>query len=252
MGKAKPAPPGDAHEWLSFEDPNERRTWVFDVTFLASPWSCLFGRGCQGVLTEATPELSQGCCSYGAHLVDEDDALRVGEAAERLRGDQWQLASRARARGGPLRRTPSGQVVTRIVDGACAFLNRPGFPGGPGCALHRAALEAGVHPLELKPDVCWQLPLRREDEAAKDGHVTSTVRQWDRRHWGAGGADFHWWCTEAPEAFAGRKPVVEALAAELTALVGDTPYRLLRSYMDRRGAKQLSHPVLRRGAKRLS
>ena len=24
---------------------------------------------------------------------------------------------------------------TRIVDGACIFLNRPGFPGGRGCAL---------------------------------------------------------------------------------------------------------------------
>ena len=28
---------------------------------------------------------------------------------------------------------------TRLVDGACVFLNRPGFPTGPGCALHQHA-----------------------------------------------------------------------------------------------------------------
>ena len=25
-------------EWISFEDPTEERTWVFDVTFLLSRW----------------------------------------------------------------------------------------------------------------------------------------------------------------------------------------------------------------------
>jgi hypothetical protein len=34
-----------AHEWLSFEDPEEERTWVFDVTFMLSHWGCIFGRG---------------------------------------------------------------------------------------------------------------------------------------------------------------------------------------------------------------
>ena len=29
------------------------------------------------------------------------------------------------------------------------------------------------------------------------------VRQWDRRHWGEGGEEFHWWCTEDPAAFVG-------------------------------------------------
>ena len=60
--------PDDAHEWVSFDDPDEERTWLFDVTFLASAWTCIFGHGCQGVLTGPTPELVQGCCSYGAHF----------------------------------------------------------------------------------------------------------------------------------------------------------------------------------------
>ena len=50
-----------AREWISFEDPTEERTWGFDVTFLLSRWECVFGRGCQGVLTGPTPELVQGC-----------------------------------------------------------------------------------------------------------------------------------------------------------------------------------------------
>ena len=70
-------PPDDAHEWVSFEDEDEERTWVFDATFLTSNWMCIFGNGCQGVLTGPTPELVQGCCSYGAHLVDKKDARRV-------------------------------------------------------------------------------------------------------------------------------------------------------------------------------
>ena len=49
-----------AHEWISFEDPEEERTWTFDVTFMLSHWGCIFGRGCQGVLTEAAPELGAG------------------------------------------------------------------------------------------------------------------------------------------------------------------------------------------------
>ena len=69
-------------------------------------------------------------------------------------------------------------------------------------------MNRGVDHMTLKPEVCWQLPLRREDAVDDDeGHVTSVIRQWDRRHWGKGGREFHWWCTESPEAFVGTKPV---------------------------------------------
>jgi hypothetical protein len=137
--------------------------------------------------------------------------------------------------------------VTTMVDGACIFLNRPEFPGGSGCALHRAAVDRGERPLDLKPDVCWQLPLRREDEVGDDGHVTSTLRQWDRRHWGEGGAEFHWWCTEAPEAFAGTGAVYRTMADELTGLVGPVVYARLAAYLDARSGPSvpLPHPAVR-------
>jgi hypothetical protein len=248
MATARSPGPPPVHEWVSFEDPDEDRTWVFDVTFLTSRWTCIYGQGCQGVLTEPAPELVHGCCSYGAHFVDEDDVRRVARAAEHLSDAEWQFRRRA-LRKGITRTNKRGETVTRLVDGACIFLNRPGFPTGPGCALHQAALARGRHPLELKPEVCWQLPLRREDQVADDGHVTSTVSQWDRRHWGAGGQEFAWWCTESPEAFVGTAPVYEQMDAELLAMTGKKVQRALRAYLADRGQRvrtPLPHPAVRR------
>jgi hypothetical protein len=233
----KQAPP-DTHEWVSFPDPDEERTWLFDVTFLESNWTCIFGQGCQGVLTGPAPELVQGCCSYGAHFTGPKDARRVEKVAATLTAEQWQFKSKAEPRkGGKLnivKRTASGDLTTRLVRDACIFLNRPEFPGGPGCALHRAAIERGVPHLELKPDVCWQLPLRREDEVGDDGHVTSVIRQWDRRDWSEGGAEFHWWCTESEEAFVGATPVYEELRDELVALTSKKIYKQLVRYLTAR------------------
>ena len=237
--------PADAHEWVSFEDDMEERTWVFDVTFLASRWHCIFGRGCQGVLTGPAPELVQGCCSYGAHLTDDADVARVEAAAATLGAEEWQFAARGR-RNGVVRTDRSGTRTTRMVDGACIFLNRPGFSAGPGCALHQVATRRGQLPLELKPDVCWQLPLRREEVVDSAGRVISTITQWDRRHWGGGGAEFHWWCTEAPEAFTAAKPVWREMAPELIALVGPATYLKLAAYLETRPARTvLPHPTTR-------
>ena len=179
----------------------------------------------------------EGCCSYGAHLTDEADASRVAAAADTLSGEQWQFRAKGRRKTGVFKRDPSGAMTTRLVEGACIFLNRPGHPGGAGCALHRAALERGVPPLELKPDVCWQLPLRREDTVAPNGHVTSSLREWGRGDWGEGGAEFGWWCTEAPEAFSGRDAVYRSLRDEIVAMTGQEVYESLASYLESRSAQ---------------
>jgi hypothetical protein len=239
--------PEDLHEWVSFEDPEEERTWVFDVTFLTSPWRCIFGDGCEGVLTGPAADLEQGCCSYGAHFVDEDDEATTLAFAERLTPAQWQHIDLATKKGGATKRNKAGEIKTRVVDGACIFLNRPGFPGGGGCALHRAALEAGERPLDWKPDVCWQLPLRLDDQTDDDGHVTSTLREWKRRDWGAGGAEFHWWCTEDPEAFVDHGMVYETNRDEIVEMVGETAYALLAEHLRARGTDRLlPHPALKR------
>jgi len=254
--KVVTAPPAGAHDWVSFPDPEEDRTWVVDVTFLLSGWQCIFGNGCQGVLTGPAPELVQGCCSYGAHFTDETDVARVEAAAATLTPDLWQFHRKGHRKDGSLNVVTDGEegaTVTRQADGACVFLNRPGFPAGPGCALHAAAVERGQRPMDLKPDVCWQLPLRREDETDSSGHVTSTVRQWDRRQWGEGGLEFHWWCTEAPEAFGGQEPVFESMAGELRELVGGPVHDLLVAELSRRRAgpvSALDHPVVLKPTRR--
>ena len=239
--------PDDLHEWVSFEDPTEDRTWVFDLTFLTSPWTCIFGRGCEGVLTGPAADLVQGCCSYGAHFVDEDDEATTLAYAERLTKAQWQHKDKA-ARKSITKTNKAGEITTRLVDGACIFLNRPGFEGGAGCALHRAALEAGERPLDWKPDVCWQLPLRLEERTDDDGHVTSTLREWKRRDWGEGGFEFHWWCTEDPEAFVEEGAVYATLRDEIVEMVGEEAYALLVEHLSARrpDGQYLPHPALRR------
>jgi hypothetical protein len=240
--------PDDLHEWVSFEDPNEDRTWVFDVTFLTSPWTCIYGRGCEGVLTGPAEDLEQGCCSYGAHFVDEADEASTLAYAERLTAAQWQHRSAGRRKGGLTKRNKDGEIKTRLVDGACVFLNRPGFPGGTGCALHKAALDAGERPLDWKPSVCWQLPLRLEEHTSDQGHVTSTLREWKRRDWGEGGFEFHWWCTDSPDAFVDRAPVYLTMRDEVIEMVGEKPYEIFVAHLAARGGppQYLPHPALRR------
>jgi hypothetical protein len=220
----------EVREWVSFEDPEEERTWVFDATFLRSSYHCIFGAGCKGVLDADATEMEQGCCSYGAHFVDEDDVANIVKHFVRLEPRHMQYYDEAVAGGflAPGTADDGTQVtVTRLVDDACIFLNRPGSPQRAGCALHVAALEVGERPLDWKPNVCWQLPLRLEHSTDENGHVTSRLRDWKRRDWGAGGEDFHWWCTEGPEAYTGSEPVYVSARDEIVELVGAPIYERL-------------------------
>ncbi len=247
----------DTHEWISFDDDVDTRTWVFDATFLRSNWSCIYGNGCKGVLDADATEMAQGCCSYGAHFVDDDDVQTVVRAVVRLTPKVWQYAKQGRKHGFlAAARDGDGDgdggdgdefaTVSRLVDDACIFLNRPGFPGGPGCALHRAALDAGERPMDWKPNVCWQLPLRLDQHTDDNGHLTSTLREWKRRDWGPGGAEFHWWCTESPDAFVGSVPVFEYLRDEISGMIGDRVYAQMITLLTRPRWTPLPHPAVRR------
>ena len=99
---------------------------------------------------------------------------------------------RGHLREGRCRATTSGPTEwkTTVVKDACIFLNRPGFPAGPGCALHLHALNTGKHFSDFKPEVCWQVPLRRIDDEQDDGSVISRLTEFGRDGWGEGGEDF--------------------------------------------------------------
>ncbi len=233
---------GVSHEWVSFE--HDGGTWLFDVTFLTSNWSCIWNEGCLGIRTEPTPEAAQGCCSFGAHFSDEADLRRTRAAAKALSTDDWQLR---RPLSKAFVKDDEGQWSTALVDDACVFLNRPGFDGGHGCALHRHGDQHGLSVREVKPEVCWQLPLRLEHHEDENGHPVATVRQWQRHDWGDGGDQFHWWCTDDPLAFIEHTPVFERLQDELVGLVGAALTERLTDYLRHRRAESLlPHPAVRR------
>jgi hypothetical protein len=115
------------------------------------------------------------------------------------------------------------------VEGACIFLNRPGFAGGAGCALHLAAIDADESPTEWKPSVCWQLPIKVDWEQREDGTEVATVRAWSRADWGEEGETMAWCCTEGDRAYVGDRPVIDSLAEELEAITGHDVYVQLRA-----------------------
>ena len=242
--------------WIEFPDPDAEldaetgapeQVIRADLTWLTSSWTCIFGRGCAGIYADRPDD---GCCTLGAHFSDEDDETRVAEAVTRLTPDVWQHMPAGDAGRVDVARedwadtTDEDQRTTRVVDGACIFLNRPGFPGGQGCALHRLALAEGREPLELKPDVCWQLPLRRSYRTIERPDGTSylevTVAEYDRRGWGAGGHDLDWYCTGNPAAHVGGVPVYVSMRAELIELIGAGAYEeLARHCAEVVGARRL-------------
>ncbi len=215
---------------------------MFDTTFLLSSYRCVYGDGCQSITDDPNhdqPELTEalGCCVHGAHFVDEDDLSDVAAAAALLTDEDWQFRRKAVKKGGAFKQNKDGDWVTRRHDGACIFLNRHDFSGGPGCALHGAALRRDERPLDWKPDVCWQVPIRLDIHTDDNDYDTVFIRAWDRRDWGAGGEDFHWWCIEDAATYRGGDPVYRSCRDELIEMVGEEIYDRLAAELDWRVAQ---------------
>ncbi|MBA2281615.1 MAG: hypothetical protein M3527_06965 [Actinomycetota bacterium] len=200
-------------------------TWRFDREFLRSDWTCIWGRGCLGVRPEPAEQLGQGCCSFGAVLDGDDEARTVGALAATLDPARFEHHAAA-VEGGVF--ADGDRRATRVVGGACVFLNSPDFAGGAGCALHLGALDSGESPIDWKPSVCWQLPVHVDFQPAEDDTEVATVRRWSRADWGAEGETMAWCCTEGDRAYVGDRPVIESLAEELEAIVGTEVFVELR------------------------
>ncbi|GMA18169.1 hypothetical protein MM440_07700 [Arsenicicoccus piscis] len=215
--------------YVEFTDPADADQRLrCDLTWLTSRWTCIFGSGCHGVYADRPDD---GCCTLGAHFTDDDDVARVREHMERLTPEQWQHRSVGRKDDGWLERDEDGALKTSVVDGACVFLNRPGFSGGTGCSLHTYAIETGRLPHTVKPDVCWQLPIRRSYRTVEQPDGTSylevTIGEFDRRGWGPGGHDLDWYCSASSDAHVAREPVYRSSEHELRELMGDEAYEQL-------------------------
>ena len=198
--------------------------WRFEKSFLSSNWTCVYGRGCLGIESIADSSHGRGCCSLGAEL-DEDEAPNLSALADTLPAEIFQFHAEA-ARAGIFR--DDERTATRVVEGACIFLNRPGFAGGEGCALHIGALRHDESPIDWKPSVCWQLPIKVDWVMRDDDVEVATVRGWRRADWGEHAETMAWVCTESPEAYVGDRSVVDSLSDEIAAIVGDEVYVELR------------------------
>ncbi len=218
--------------FVEFHDPaEENQLFRCDLTWLTSRWLCIYGNGCQGIVAGRPDD---GCCSHGAHFSDKTDRKRVQKWAKRLTPQLWQNYDAGQDT--VIMRDADGEKQTRLYNDACIFLNSPDFAGGGGCSLHNLAVSTGAKPLEAKPDVCWQLPIRRtfEDREFPDGTKLSVVviSEFDRRGWGRGGHDLNWYCSGNTEAHVGPDPVYISERDTLVELMGPAAYSVLVAHCE--------------------
>ena len=236
---------GFARDFVEFADPAKpEELFRCDLTWLTSYWQCIYGDGCCGIDADKP---DAGCCSDGAYYSDGEDEARTLKVAERLTPEMWQFYNEAQPKKskGLLRISEVGldnDRKTRKVEDSCIFLNRkgyeaPGFTGSFGCVLHHLAQKEGVHFVETKPDVCWQLPIRRSFETREFGEreiSVTVIGEYERLAWGDGGAEFAWYCTANTDAHGGREPVYISNGHELIALMGQPAYDELKKFCDAR------------------
>lgn len=234
--------------WLEFVDPAVAgQRFRVDLTWLTSTHRCVFGTGCPGIVKDRPDD---GCCTLGAEFTGAEDVARVSEAVARLDAATWQLydvGSRdgwhepvppedADTDSAPVGALEATDRRTRVVDGACVLLNRPGFSGGAGCALHHLAAADDVPSMRHKPDVCWQLPIRRtyRDVTLSDdtSYLEVSIGEFDRRGWGPGGHDLDWYCTGSPIAHGHDEPVYRSCEAELRELMGEPAYQVAAAHCE--------------------
>ena len=211
--------------WVEFVDPDDAaQLYRCDLTWLTSRWMCIYGNGCHGI-DERKPDA--GCCVLGAHFADKADEKLTKKYAAMLDADSWEFHETGTKKGF-VEKDEDGARKTRVVDGACIFLNRAGFEGGAGCALHQLAGRIGKPFQQVKPQVCWQLPVRRSyDHVTRPDGVeilVVSIGEYDRRGWGSGGAELDWYCSGSTEAHVATEPVYITERQTLLELMGQKAY----------------------------
>jgi hypothetical protein len=230
-----------AREWVEFVDPADGEQIIrADLTWLTSRYICIYGNGCKGI--EASMP-NAGCCVHGAHFSAKSDEKRVRKSVAKLTPETWQRFSEEW-----VEKDSDGDRKTKVVDGACIFNNDIDFPGGSGCALHHLAAAEGVSHVVTKPDVCWQLPLRRTYDTVElangEENQVMVIGEYDRPGWGDGGHDFDWYCTGNTEAHVADQPLYLTSRDELVELMGEAAYAHLVELCDAREAIKAARPLL--------
>ena len=83
--------------------------------------------------------------------------------------------------------------------------------------------------------------------------LRTTIGEYDRRGWGAGGLDLQWYCSGSPEAHVGAQQVWQSYAPELTELLGEQAYAALARECEARKDRLVAlHPATAAATERQS
>lgn len=260
-------PPDFPREWFEFTNPTDpHHVFSIDLTWLESHYNCSFGTAaCRGIDANQ-PDV--GCCVHGAYLADDTDRQQLYDAVAQMPAHYWQ--HRPTEVDDYLQRAdpselepwlewdelegddgePEPALKTPLIGGACIFANRQGWATGAGCALHQWAVDTDEELTVVKPEVCWQLPLRRHEayEERPDGQeiLRTTIGEYERRAWGDGGEDFDWYCTTDSACHSNSEPMWKSQRTELIALMGRESYAVLADICTARArAAEAGFPLTR-------
>lgn len=222
-------------DWIEMAHPVTDDIWRFDVDFLLSSYSCIFGQ-CPGAWdANPVPEHS-GCCAHGAWLHEEETTDYFQQYVDRLQPQFTENIKEIRKVWFVKHGKGNDTVRTRMVNNACIFFNQGKTPNTPiGCALHAEALRQGEDWRDWKPEICWQLPLVVNNN--DDGVTVLTA--WDRDDnggWGKQGDGAEgYWCVDDPNAYnKTRLPVYITMSNEIARLIGKEFYDALKIQLDER------------------
>ena len=101
------------------------------------------------------------------------------------------------SRPGPRRRTAPARPRSSTAPASSS--TAPASPPARAARCTSTRCSPVGPPHEAKPDVCWQLPIRRSYRTVERPDDTSylevTIAEYDRRGWGPGGHDLDWYCS---------------------------------------------------------
>ena len=190
--------------FVEFADPGDAdQVFRCDLTWLTSRYTLHLRAGLPGhlrrrprhrVLHARRALRRQGRREAGRRLRRTARRPTCGSSEPDRQGPQGRL-DRDRRRGRP---QDPGRRVRRPVGVHLPQPRRTSRPA-PAAPCTRWRSQQGRNPLETKPDVCWQLPIRRTFRNVERQDDTSytevSIGEYDRRGWGPGGHDLDWYCS---------------------------------------------------------
>lgn len=237
---------GVPNEWQTFIG-DDGIEYTLDVTFLASGWECVFGRGCKGIYDDSVN--TTGCCSIGVWFYGKDDLKKTINAAKALSPEQWashpdNVNKKVRSSSDWLEYVTTTDddgdpktATMELHDGStvCVFFNPIGHEFY-GCALHHAGAANGggaKGALDNKPFVCGEVPFRQDwDESG----VAVTIYGITNRDWAKDHSEevLDWWCVDDGATYVSQTPVYVRERDTLLRMIPEDVYAKLSNFMYKR------------------